>query len=1147
MTTSGELLAPGGNTPSTYQNINADAVRLGNGGTVLAYLKQTGGDNVSYLPTAPMFDGILQVLGQDNTVVKSISLVDELVPQGRAVMDMSLERLANGGFVVVWSDIVPTDENWTGPRARYAIYDDQGNLQSNGDLSNNAGYNVRVTALAGGGFATVFAGGSYSEHNSQGVVNVFTYAPGIGYTKGTESYVGDPDAPAPGANADVGRLWTFNEFSISGLSDGGFVIGAPTYDYVGSNYTPLGDFVYRYAADGSQTPFASGTYWQRVNWNPNQVNNAVLTKAFDGGFASLNRGQNGNWQVTLFHNDGSLITTTERTQTVTADSGNIVYTKTYHATDIMPVTSFAANNYLNYDHFIDIAEINGELVAVLPNADNGFSLVRLSKTDGSVVSIGDMGISVPPGSALMNPRILAEGGGYDFTYDVVSLENTSDGTYYRQSTYQIGLSAPTNQAPQVGNLDGDATEFVVGTPQYIDNNDFASIADADSADLAGGYLEVRQTGGGTDGGFSFDLLVGSAEILWGSGASPDTSHDGTSFANPGPLAAGDKIWYCPDSIDDPSAWLLVGTVVDNGQQGAALKIAFSNAALTVPATLNGADSFASALLKYLMYTAPTVGIRSFEVRIADGDGGVSAPASFSMTGVADPTSTIGTANGVVEPAKLPTSATSAAGAVSVLDFTVTDGGSGDGLATRIDSLALRTAGTGDFGKVTWLLTGPGIATSIAGSYNAASHTLHFAAGIVVADGASAVYTVKAYFNDTSGIAGGATYLLSLDGDSDVALGGLSSQMAAGQMAVTTGSGILVVTGPSVLSIERSAPASSLTNADSLSWIVRFSEAVTGIDGGDFAVAGLSGASISVSSIDASSYTVTVSGGDLASMDGTVTLGLAAGHNIANGDGQALASLAPSGTDQRSYLLDNTAPAAPGMPDLHAASDSGSSNNDNITNSQFPSFSGTAEAGSLVTLFSGNTVIGSATATGGVWSITASTLPAGSHTISASATDAAGNTSLRSTSLAVTIDTSVGAPTLALHADTGSAADDGRSTDGRIDVGLAGDVASWQYSMNGGATWLTGSGTSFTLAAGSYAAGEVRVRQTDLAGNTSAASANTAAFEIDQTVAAPALALAHDTGSSASDGLSSDGTVTVSLAPDAAGWEYRTSSNGSWTA
>src|SRR5439155_10549715 len=64
----------------------------------------------------------------------------------------------------------------------------------------------------------------------------------------------------------------------------------------------------------------------------------------------------------------------------------------------------------------------------------------------------------------------------------------------------------------------------------------------------------------------------------------------------------------------------------------------------------------------------------------------------------------------------------------------------------------------------------------------------------------------------------------------------------------------------------------------------------------------------------------------------------------------------------SYTLDTTAPAAPSAPDLTAASDSGSSSTDNITNVPTPTFTGTAEAGSTVQLFrGGSTLIGTGTA------------------------------------------------------------------------------------------------------------------------------------------------------------------------------------------
>jgi hypothetical protein len=46
-------------------------------------------------------------------------------------------------------------------------------------------------------------------------------------------------------------------------------------------------------------------------------------------------------------------------------------------------------------------------------------------------------------------------------------------------------------------------------------------------------------------------------------------------------------------------------------------------------------------------------------------------------------------------------------------------------------------------------------------------------------------------------------------------------------------------------------------------------------------------------------------------------------------------------------------------------------------------------------------------------------------------------------------------------------------------------ASWQYSVNGGISWLAGTGNSFSVAPGTYGADSILVRQSDIAGNTSA--------------------------------------------------------------
>ena len=103
-------------------------------------------------------------------------------------------------------------------------------------------------------------------------------------------------------------------------------------------------------------------------------------------------------------------------------------------------------------------------------------------------------------------------------------------------------------------------------------------------------------------------------------------------------------------------------------------------------------------------------------------------------------------------------------------------------------------------------------------------------------------------------------------------------------------------------------------------------------------------------------------------------------------------------------VDNQPPSAPGAPDLAAASDSGSSDTDNLTGDTTPTLSGVdAVASSTVTIISSLVgTLGTATADGsGHWSFTPGTpLAAGTHSITATTSDAAGNVSAASSALSL---------------------------------------------------------------------------------------------------------------------------------------------------
>ena len=107
-----------------------------------------------------------------------------------------------------------------------------------------------------------------------------------------------------------------------------------------------------------------------------------------------------------------------------------------------------------------------------------------------------------------------------------------------------------------------------------------------------------------------------------------------------------------------------------------------------------------------------------------------------------------------------------------------------------------------------------------------------------------------------------------------------------------------------------------------------------------------------------------------------------------------------------FTLDTTLPDA---PTITSADDNvgavqlplgtGSTTDDNT-----PTFHGTGVNGDTITLYSGSTVIGTGTVSGGTWTITTTPLLDGAQTITAKATDAAGNVSDASADFTLTVYT-----------------------------------------------------------------------------------------------------------------------------------------------
>ena len=197
-------------------------------------------------------------------------------------------------------------------------------------------------------------------------------------------------------------------------------------------------------------------------------------------------------------------------------------------------------------------------------------------------------------------------------------------------------------------------------------------------------------------------------------------------------------------------------------------------------------------------------------------------------------------------------------------------------------------------------------------------------------------------------------------------------------------------------------------------------------------------------------------------------------------------------------LDTTPPSAPAITGF--VDDTGTLG-DGITSDNTLTLSGTAEAGTSVRLFDGLTDVGSATATGGAWSITTAALGDGPHSLTAKARDAAGNESGASAALAVTVDSVApvaGALSFTGLIDTGSDDNPDITSDSTFGLSLAGNEAgtvAYEMSTNGGGSWTTTGTSQSGLADGRY---QFRAMVMDAAGN----SATTAAILVTIDTTAP---------------------------------------------
>ncbi len=160
--------------------------------------------------------------------------------------------------------------------------------------------------------------------------------------------------------------------------------------------------------------------------------------------------------------------------------------------------------------------------------------------------------------------------------------------------------------------------------------------------------------------------------------------------------------------------------------------------------------------------------------------------------------------------------------------------------------------------------------------------------------------------------------------------------------------------------------------------------------------------------------------------------------------------------------DTTPPATPLITSVTV--DTGISTTDQITSDNTLTFTGTAEANSVVKVFNGTTLIGTTTASGtGAYAVTASVLPDGTYpNFRVTATDAAGNQSGAATVTPWTIDTVVPMVTEAESTDSDGTYKKGKTLTIKLtfnEVVYVSGVPCLDLNSGGLAEYVSGSGTN----------------------------------------------------------------------------------------
>ncbi|MEO2268176.1 DUF4347 domain-containing protein [Pseudoalteromonas sp. YIC-656] len=240
--------------------------------------------------------------------------------------------------------------------------------------------------------------------------------------------------------------------------------------------------------------------------------------------------------------------------------------------------------------------------------------------------------------------------------------------------------------------------------------------------------------------------------------------------------------------------------------------------LTITFNANATNALVQQTLRALHYnnTSNTPGTSNRTVTVTATDKNAASAIdtrTISVTDTPDSDGDVIAGSTVIEPIGLDTTADTVGEAVDLFDFTIVDGGTSDGLPMTVSEIILRVAGTTtdtDRSNITWRLNGNDVA-NVTGTYDTVLDRITFSGlSISIADGTSETYTVNGYYNDNTNVTEDSTFILIVEGDVNLTIGGSGTQMGSTSALTNSTGGTLDVTATSL--VFSTQPAGSISGS-----------------------------------------------------------------------------------------------------------------------------------------------------------------------------------------------------------------------------------------------------------------------------------------------------------------------------------------------